>query len=185
LKELGQWQETLPNEQWKPAGVGNGKYYISNRGRLCTIDWCRTGRWAILKPSLNPNGYPQATLMKSKGKVMYVRLHRLVAKAFIPNPENLKEVNHIDYNPANNNVENLEWVSRKQNIRHSLKNRVLTFGSENPKSKLTEQQVREIKHTPLPLTHERAVVLAKEYGISHSTLKKLIYCKDRLWPHVQ
>ena len=73
----------------------------------------------MLTPTDNGNGYKIVGLHKGpKRRNRYV--HRLVAEAFIPNPDGLKEINHLDYNRGNNAVENLEWSSRKENIRWSL-----------------------------------------------------------------
>lgn len=69
----------------------------------------------------NGRGYANITLIKNGNKFKTV-IHRLVAKAFIPNPENKPEVNHINGNKANNNVDNLEWCTRTYNIQHAFKN---------------------------------------------------------------
>ena len=85
------------------------KYSISNHGNIKNN---KTNR--ILKPSTNPQGYKLINLCKN-GKVENSRVHRLVAKAFLENPDNKQKVDHIDNNPANNNVKNLRWCSQKEN----------------------------------------------------------------------
>lgn len=74
----------------------------------------------ILEPITNTDGYLQCKLC-SNGTHITVRVHRLVAEHFIPNPENLPEVNHIDYDRKNNIVANLEWSTHIDNVRHSSK----------------------------------------------------------------
>lgn len=71
----------------------------------------------ILKPQLNKFGYSKITLLKN-GKQYLVSIHRLVAQTFIDNPKNFPEVNHIDGNKSNNNVNNLEWTTHSENIKH-------------------------------------------------------------------
>ena len=73
-----------------------------------------------LKHSINEKGYHKVCLRKGD-KSYKTGVHRLVAKAFIPNPNNYREVNHIDENKDNNNYKNLEWCNREQNISHSIK----------------------------------------------------------------
>ena len=85
-------------------------YYITREGRVYNKKYDR-----YLKPSPGANGYIRVCLSK-QGKHTQFYIHRLVAEAFIPNPENKPEVNHKDENKANNNVDNLEWVTTKENI---------------------------------------------------------------------
>lgn len=75
-------------------------------------------RKQILKPLVNPNGYCYVCF-NIFGKRKRFAIHRIVANAFIPNPDELKEVNHKDYNKKNNCVQNLEWVSSSQNKKHA------------------------------------------------------------------
>jgi len=106
---------TLPNEIWKDVPNYNGQYKISNLGRVYSNVCCR-----VL--SLNPHktyGYVICSLGE-RTKRVGVRVHRLVAEAFIPNPENKKEVNHINKNRSDNRVENLEWSSAWENTQHKM-----------------------------------------------------------------
>ncbi len=74
-----------------------------------------------LKQTINRNGYCKVTLQKNKYKKMF-SVHRLVAETFIPNPNNLPQVNHIDYDRTNNKINNLEWCTPKENTSWSIKN---------------------------------------------------------------
>ncbi len=99
-------------EQWKDI-VGYEDYYqISNLGRIKSKYYNRIRGYI-----LNQGGYCVAQLCV-KGKRKGIALHRLVAIHFIPNPNNLEQVNHIDFNKENNNVNNLEWCTALQNTLH-------------------------------------------------------------------
>lgn len=100
-------------ETWKNIKGYEGFYKISNFGRVESLY-----KNKILKSCISHNGYVEITLYKDKTKKRFA-IHRLVAKAFIPNPDNKPEVNHIDNNPQNNHVSNLEWVTHKENVRHA------------------------------------------------------------------
>lgn len=102
------------NEIWKEIKGYEGLYAVSNKGRVMNI---MSGK--VLKPGINGNGYENVVLCKN-GKHKNYKVHRLVAQAFIPNKLNLPEVNHIDECKTNNDVSNLEWVSKSDNIRHSI-----------------------------------------------------------------
>ena len=97
-----------------------------------------------LKPSDNGKGYLIVGL-RVEGKYITKAVHRLLAEAFIDNPENKPEVNHIDANRLNNELNNLEWVSHGENIQHSynLKNRS-ALGSNNANCKTDEETVKQI-----------------------------------------
>ena len=94
-------------------------YQISNYGRVKSIPRKRV-KGKLLTPSRSNCGYLKIYLMKDR-KGYLVSIHRLVAKAFIPNPNNLPEVNHIDGNKENNCVDNLEWVTKKDNVLHRFR----------------------------------------------------------------
>ena len=100
-------------EIWRPIEGTNGEYQVSNTGLVKTT---KTGR--ILTPTVSRHGYERVCLFKMDRERRY-RVHRLVAMAFIPNPDNLPQVNHIDGNKRNNNVSNLEWVTNEENMHHA------------------------------------------------------------------
>ena len=113
------------NEVWKDVVGYEGLYKVSDKGnvysivRIDNINRKRGGR--ILKPSSHTGGYIQVQLCKNGiRKTKYI--HRLVAEAFIPNPEKLPEVNHKDENPSNNESSNLEWCDAKHNNNHGTRN---------------------------------------------------------------
>ena len=116
-------------EIWKPVDGFEGYYEISNLGNLRSVDkYIRVCRGKghikylpskILSPSINNSGYKIYALHKPGSKLVCRTIHRMVATAFIPNPRNLSDVNHIDENKNNNSVDNLEWISHKENMIHS------------------------------------------------------------------
>ena len=97
-------------EEWKPICGYEGLYEVSNLGKVKSLNYNHTKQEKILKFGKRPNGYLFVNLWKDK-KRKPCSVHRLVAIAFIPNPNNLETVNHIDENKLNNCVENLEWCS--------------------------------------------------------------------------
>ena len=98
-------------EIWKDVKDYEGHYQVSDKGRVKSVKF---GKEIILKPG-SCRGYLQVGLSKN-GEIKRYTVHRLVAQAFIPNPNNLPEVNHKDEIKTNNNIENLEWCDHKYNI---------------------------------------------------------------------
>lgn len=121
--------------EWKLIDGFGGTYSVSNYGEVRNN---RTGK--LMKPRKNEKGYLRIGLTKN-GKQKCMRVHRLVAQAFIPNPENKPEVNHIDFNKENNCVNNLEWVTCKENSDHSFGNR------KRSNEKITKKLVIQVKNT--------------------------------------
>lgn len=118
------------NEEWKDIPGFEGKYQISSFGNVKSVDRILPhktyGTWhikeRILKPHWNGQGnskYQCVHLQSGNGKMSCISIHRLVAEAFIPNPDNLPQVNHIDGNKANNAVSNLEWATGQENTNHA------------------------------------------------------------------
>jgi hypothetical protein len=106
-------------ELWSDIEDYENKYQISNYGRLKSLK-----NNMIMKPMVGTNGYLLACLWKN-GKQRKISIHRLVAKKFVPNPYNYKEVNHIDEDKTNNRFDNLEWCTRKYNMNYgNVKNKI-------------------------------------------------------------
>lgn len=116
-------------EIWKDIKNYEGYYQVSNFGRIKSLQKWNGHNYIKCEKILNPykqvagNNYYRnvVKLIKNKNKKDF-KVHRLVAEAFIENPNNYKVVNHKDGNPLNNNVDNLEWCTQKYNSQHSLEN---------------------------------------------------------------
>ena len=103
------------NEIWKPVIEFEGLYEVSNLGRVKSLRYRGSHtKNDVLAPVTGPHNYKQVHLHKDK-EISTRYIHRLVAQAFIPNPDGLPEINHMDENPANNHVDNLEWCTSKYN----------------------------------------------------------------------
>lgn len=110
---------------WKDVVGFEGLYIVSNFGEIRSVDHyvkCNSGKRLVkgrtLKPCDRGNGYPFVTMGKD-GKQYNMSVHRVVAIAFLPNPNNLPEVNHKDTNTFNYSLDNLEWCDRKYNNNYS------------------------------------------------------------------
>ena len=105
-------------EIWKDIVDYEGLYQISNQGRVKSLKY---GKERIMKPGNNGDGYLFVWLWKNGERKKY-KIHRLVAQAFLHNPNNLPQVNHKDEDKTNNKVDNLEWCSSKYNINYGTRN---------------------------------------------------------------
>lgn len=128
----------MENEVWRDIEGYTGLYQVSSWGRVKSLErmrWCGNGGYykmqeRILKPSKNKK-YLRVYLYK-EGAYKWYLIHRLVAKAFLPNPSNLPIINHKDENKLNNNVNNLEWCSYSYN--NSYNNRAKKVGEKRGKA---------------------------------------------------
>lgn len=155
--------EPTIEEHWLPIEGLEAKYRVSNRGEVFSIKSNK-----ILNKS-NRVGYHVVTV---GGKTTTV--HRLVAKAFIPNPLNKRCVNHIDGDKTNNRVDNLEWVTDQENERHSFR----VLGKHNSQQKLTQEQVDEI--TQRVANGEQQNRVAEDYNVSFHLVNKIVRYGHRI-----
>ena len=147
--------DDLPDEVWKEL-LG---YQVSTYGRVKSF---KRGGIKILKPDVNRKGYLFVALYKN-GKRTFFKIHRLVALAFVPNPENKPQVNHIDGNKLNNFVGNLEWVTNSQNQQHA-------FDIGLCKSRINKAQAEYIRANPDNLT---TTELGKMFGVNSAQISRI------------
>ena len=156
-------------EIWKTAVYDNeiyeGLYKVSNFGRILSLNYRNTGRAEVMNPGTSTDGYLKVNLRKN-GERKTCLVHRLVAQTFIPNPENLPQVNHIDEDKTNNFVflnedgtvnkekSNLEWKSPKDNDNHGTRNERISKTQTNGKQSkkvlqlsLSGELIRELPST--------------------------------------
>lgn len=126
----------------------DGKIYSRKRNRY-------------VKPQPNGKGYLRVHIA---GKMYFV--HRLVAEKYIPNPQNKSQVNHIDGDHLNNHVENLEWVTNRENSLHALRKGMMWIEERHPMAKLKRKDVIYIKSHPETSKNE----LAKMFNVSSRTI---------------
>jgi hypothetical protein len=149
-------------------------YAISNIGNLKSLKY---GKEKLLKLQKDEKGYLKANLLIN-GKAVRCRIHRLVAMAFIPNTENKEQVNHINGVKDDNRVENLEWATNLENIRHAYKNNLIDrSGVKNSHAKLSESQVIEIRNSQLSYSE-----LATQYNVNRPCIYKIK--KGITWSHL-
>lgn len=150
-------------EEWKDIPNFNGLYQVSNNGNIK-----RTKDEYIFKKNKNSRGYRIITLTKDK-KEYSLSVHRLVAEAFIPNPNNLPQINHKDGNKLNNKIENLEWCTQSENMKHAYKNKL-----EIKSGKKVAQFDLDMKIIKI---WDKIIEAEKEYKIAHG--KITMVCKNK------
>ncbi len=174
-------------EIWRDIKGYEGLYKASNEGRIKALDRISRNMWGdflhkgrILKPYKHKQGYYFVNLKKDK-KQKFVKIHRLVALTFIPNPENKPQVNHLDGIKTNNNVTNLEWVTPKENIAHAWETGLTKkkYGEANNRSKFKEEQILYIRAQRGIKTGKE---LAEEFGTATSVISAIQLRKR--WAHI-
>lgn len=167
---------------WKPVKGYEGLYEVSDTGLIkalykrvdtgkCHREWVEH----ILHTAEDSFGYLRTSLAKN-GVNRTVKVHRIVAETFIPNPNNLPQVNHIDGNKQNNRVGNLEWCTQSQNMKHACQMGLKSLkGEKNPAHKLIKGDVEFIRKNYTPRHHELGTIgLAKRFGVHRKTISRII-----------
>lgn len=159
-------------EIWKEID-GFPDYEVSNLGRVCSF---KKKYPKILKPGKNRYGYLYVILYNG-GKMIGKTIHRLVAEAFVPNPDNKPQVNHIDEDKLNNVVDNLEWVTCKENNNHGTRNRRLAETLLN-RGDLSKPIVQYTSDGVFMAEYSSLAEVERVTGIDHSSISKV--CRGKL-----
>jgi hypothetical protein len=138
-------------------------------------------RERVLKPHKAGKGYLVVNLRKDN-KTFGFYIHRLVAESFIENPNNFKVVNHIDGNKENNSIKNLEWCSYSANNQHAYDTGLRGRGSNHYKSKLTEEDVIEIKHLYFYENVKRSEIYKLFPNVHRATIHDVL--SGKTWKHI-
>ena len=139
-------------------------YYVTQDGRVFSGN-------KEMKQTRTKQGYLKVRIYYEDGTNRDQRVHRLVAQAYIPNPLNKEEVNHIDADKTNNDVSNLEWMTRAENMKHAQENKLITYGFETANSCYNEEQIRKV----FQLMQEgwRYKDISKETGVGYQHIINL------------
>lgn len=170
-------------EKWEWVPEYEGRYQISDQGRVRSFLFSKTGR--LMNLDADSNGYVRVHFQFKKTWL----LHRLVATVFLPNPLSLPAVNHVDGNKRNNVASNLAWVSHGENMRHSwrhletYKNRVAMSprGEENRNAKLRAEDVLAIRaaYTNGGVSYSQ---LAGQFGVTKNNIGAIV--RKQNWKHI-
>ncbi len=150
-------------------------YFVSESGGIF-----RDGK--ELSTSLTNKGYKthRATINKER---KHISIHRAVALLYVPNPNNLPQVNHIDGDKLNNHYTNLEWVTNKQNRTHAMENGLHRVGVDVPNCKLTEDDVKYIRENYIPKHPEYGgVALSKKFNVGSAQISRI--ANNKRWKHL-
>jgi NUMOD4 motif/HNH endonuclease len=180
LLEKLQNEVNTREEIWKSIPDYRGLYEVSSFGRVRSLNrtvYRKDNRTAslvgkIMSPGIDRKGYYRLPLCKNSIQRTH-KVHRLVAQVFIPNPDNLPEVNHIDTVKSHNWIENLEWVTTQSNIAHAVANGLYN----NRLQKFTDETIIAVYNSK-----DRYKVISDRYGISTATIGDIR--SGRRWTHI-
>lgn len=173
------------NEIWKDIEGYEGSYQVSNRGQIRSLKGISYRgdklQYRLMKQwKRNKQGYLGIQLCR-QGIIKNYFVHRLVGKAFIQNPLNLPQINHKDGIKINNNVNNLEYVTGSENVRHAYRTGLASsLGESNSRSKLKSNEILEIRtlrESGIPVKD-----IARKYNIERNYIYSI--CLRFTWKHL-
>ena len=178
-------------ELWRTIPEYEGKYEVSNYGNVRSLNYRGTNQVKNLQPSLGGRGYLMVGLCKD-GKMRTEKIHRLVARLFVPNPDNKPQVNHIDGVKTNNQASNLEWVTSGENQAHAYRKGLKkadpewgrTLGKVHGavgRDKIKAERVKPVIATNVKTgeetLYESAAEVERVLGVHHSDVSRI--CRGR------
>lgn len=162
-------------ELWKPVVGFEGLYEVSNLGQIKSLQRTKNNKGKIQQVPKRilaqaQTNYPSVSLW-SDGVLKVKKVHRIVAEAWIPNPLNKSEVNHIDANRLNNCFDNLEWVTRQENCTHAKVNKLMPSGKNHVKTKVNPN---DVIYYWLINEETTQLEVAHHFGISQSRVSQIV-----------
>lgn len=174
-------------EVWAPVNGWEDRYEVSDQGHVRSLNYHMTGQTHPLKPITSGKGYLMVGLCRRQ-KMKWEKVHRLVAVAFIPNPEKKPQVNHINGDKTDNRAVNLEWATQSENMQHAYKaglkhgdpewGHILgkTYGKESAEkhaAKIRKPVIATNLRTGEKTRYESAAEIERKLGIDHSSVPKV------------
>ena len=161
----------MKKEYWKSVVGFEGLYEVSSLGRVKSLGNNKFKKEKILKNRQSYQGYLVVNLYKNK-KTYCKTIHRLVAEAFLPHPDNLPQVNHKDENKMNNCVENLEWCNAKYNTNYGTRNKNISKKNMRPVIQIFKGKIINVYNSMLD---------AEKIGFKHSGISECCNNKIKLY----
>lgn len=165
--------------EWRCIPGYEGIYAVSSDGEVMSMNYANSGMPGLMKPKIDI--YKRVALRKGTAKQRTLTVHSLVAAAFIgPRPSG-HQVNHIDGDKLNNRVENLEYCTRSENMKHAFRTGLQdNHGENHSRAKLNDIAIKEIRQRAG--NGEKLVSIAKDYGIDQSAISRIV--SGKRWGHV-
>lgn len=172
------YEDELASEEWRPVVGFEGKYEVSNCGRVRSL-MCQRGKrkqaW-YLKGKIDRYGYPVVCL-RENGRNKHIPVHRLVATAFIPNPEGKETVNHRSGLKTDNRVSNLEWATQSEQEFH--KYRVLGQKSAGFSKEYMNRHKQRVRCVETGIVYESAAEAGRQLRNTIETSSIIAVCKKK------
>lgn len=180
----------MDKEEWRDIPGWEGVYQVSNKGNIVSLNYNRTRKRRLRIPRIGKGGYLYINLHKS-GVTKTMKIHRIVAMTFIPNPKNLPQINHKDENKLNNNAENLEWCDSSYNNKYGSRPRkVLDAHKRNGSSKAERAVVKLDRHGTIVAEFVSISEAARQSCVSRSCIRDCVLgrqhtCVGYFWKYKQ